>query len=102
MNFLCGCDVEKKQQRYGTHRFQGDMPVCPEHGLPLSNFMSPTVRHPQGHEMIDWSKMRSPGKFVPVMEPESVERQRQLRDLDRQADEILKNRRLGGNGSDLT
>jgi hypothetical protein len=98
MNFLCGCNVEHKQRVYRVQRIENGMLVCPEHGKPLKNYMSPTVQHESGHQVPDWKAMSPPGSFTPVLEPESVARQVVLRDLDRQGQEILAGLRAKGNG----
>lgn len=98
MNFLCGCNAEHKRRVYRVDRVENGMLVCPEHGAPLKNFMSPTVQHESGHQVPDWKAMSPPGKFVPELNPESVARQTVLRDLDRQGKEILGQLRAKGNG----
>jgi hypothetical protein len=94
MNFLCGCDVEQKLKSYGKERIEQGMSVCPEHGYPLKGYLSPLRQSGAGNMVIDYSKMRTPGNFVPEINSESAERQRVLRDLDKQAEEILKSHRL--------
>jgi hypothetical protein len=98
MNFICGCDVEAKRRVYRNDRVENGMLVCPEHGKPLKNYMSPTVQHESGHQVPDWKAMSPAGSFTPVLDPESVKRQAVLRDLDRQGKEILATLRAKGNG----
>ena len=99
MKFLCGCNVEAKEQRYKTVRKdEAGRRICPEHGAQLENFMSPQVQGPAGNRVPDWKAMSPGGSFVPVMDPDSVAHQVMLRDLPRQADEILAQLRAKDNG----
>jgi hypothetical protein len=99
VKFLCGCDVEAKQASYRTVRTDdAGNPICPEHGSHVYGFASPQITGPAGNRVPDWKAMSTSGKFIPVMEPESVARQIALRDLDRQAQEHLAERRSVGNG----
>ena len=98
MKFLCGCDVAYKEQRYSTQRIEYGQRACPEHGAPLANYLSPSVQGMSGSMKPDWKAMSPPGKFTPVLNPESVARQIVLRDLDRQAQEVLAELRAKDNG----
>jgi len=67
--FLCGCDPVQKRNYNVTvtndgvltdRRFDDEgYEICPEHGVRLYGWASPSFQHPGGQTLLDWGKMGS-------------------------------------------